>query len=168
MGFCDTHLRPISIDVSKTSIHKISFEKYAGIRTSTSLMEEWVNRAAKPHYNYVIMGAMASQITSLKSGYLTVYSGAEQRKHQSSASLVFVRGIHRRPVNSPHKGPVTRKMFPYDGVIMLHCLSHSWHASWMLKAKKGPHDILSATLSDVASAKTCLKSLTTKNTFRDF
>ena len=48
----------------------------------------------------------------------TVYSDADQRKHQSSASLAFVRGIHRWPVNSPHKGPVTRKMFPFDDVIM--------------------------------------------------
>ena len=38
--------------------------------------------------------------------------------HQSSASLAFVRGIHRWPVNSPHKLPVTRKMFPFDDVIM--------------------------------------------------
>ena len=44
---------------------------------------------------------------------------AHQRKHQSSASLAFVRGIHRRPVNSPHKWPVTRKMFPFDDVIMI-------------------------------------------------
>ena len=43
---------------------------------------------------------------------------ANQRKHQSSASLAFVRGIHRSPVNSPHKWPVTRKMFPFDDVIM--------------------------------------------------
>ena len=64
------------------------------------------------------MGAIASQITSLTIVYSTVYSGADQRKHQSSASLVFVWGIHRGPVNSPHKGPVTRKMFPSDDVIM--------------------------------------------------
>ena len=64
------------------------------------------------------MGAMASQITSLKIVYLTVYSGADQRKNQSSASLAFVWGIHRWPVNSPHKWPVTRKMFPFDDVIM--------------------------------------------------
>ena len=70
------------------------------------------------HYNAVIMSAIASQITSLTIVYLTVYSGADQRKHQSSASLAFVRGIHRWPVNSPHKGPVTRKMFPFDDVIM--------------------------------------------------
>ena len=44
--------------------------------------------------------------------------GHRSRKHQSSASLAFVRGIYRRPVNSPHKWPVTRKMFPIDDVIM--------------------------------------------------
>ena len=44
--------------------------------------------------------------------------GADQSKHQSSASLAFVRGIHRWPVNSPHKSPVTRKMFPFDDVII--------------------------------------------------
>ena len=49
---------------------------------------------------------------------LTVYSDADQSKHQSSALLAFVRGIHRWPVNSPHKRPVTRKMFPFDDVIM--------------------------------------------------
>ena len=68
------------------------------------------------------MGAMVSQITSLTIVYLTIYSGADQRKHQNSASLAFVRGIHRWPVNSPHKWPETRKMFPFDDVIM------SWNA----------------------------------------
>ena len=63
------------------------------------------------------MDAMASQITSLTIVYSTVYSGADQRKHQSSPSLAFVWGIHRWPVNSPHKWPVTRKMFPFDDVI---------------------------------------------------
>ena len=64
------------------------------------------------------ISAMASQITSLMIVYSTVYSGADQRKRQNSASLVFVRGRHRWPVVSPHKGPVTRKMFPFDDVIM--------------------------------------------------
>ena len=72
----------------------------------------------KNHYNDVTMGTIASQITSLTSIYSTVYSGADQSKHQSSASLAFVCGIHRGPVNSPHKWPVTRKMFPFDDVIM--------------------------------------------------
>ena len=49
------------------------------------------------HTNYgdVIMGELASQITSLTSVYSAVYSDADQRKHQSSASLAFVQGIHR-------------------------------------------------------------------------
>ena len=65
------------------------------------------------------MGAIASQITSLTIVYSTVYSGADQRKHQSSASLAFVRGNHRGPVNSTHKWPVTRKSFPFDDVIII-------------------------------------------------
>ena len=76
------------------------------------------------HYNDVLMSAMASQITSLTIVYSTVYSGADKRKHQRSASLAFVRGIHRWPVNSPHKGPVTQNMFPFNDVIML-CRSFS-------------------------------------------
>ena len=64
------------------------------------------------------MGATASQTTSLSIVYSTVYSDVDQRKHQRSASLAFVWGIHRGPVNSPHKWPVTRKMFPFDDVIM--------------------------------------------------
>ena len=70
------------------------------------------------HYGDVIMGAIASQITSLTIVYSTVYSDADQRKHQNSTSLAFVRGINRGPVNSPHKWPVTRKMFPFDDVII--------------------------------------------------
>ena len=70
------------------------------------------------HYDDVIMSAIASQITSLTIVYSTVYSGADQRKHESSGSQAFVRWIHRGPVNSPHKWPVTRKMFPFDDVIM--------------------------------------------------
>ena len=61
------------------------------------------------HYCDVIMGVIASKITSLTNVYSAVYSRADQRKHQSSASLAFVRGIHRWPVNSPHKWPVTTK-----------------------------------------------------------
>ena len=64
------------------------------------------------------MDTIASQITSLTIVYSTVYSDADQRKYQSSASLAIVREIHRRPVNSPHKWSVTRKMLPFDDVIM--------------------------------------------------
>ena len=59
------------------------------------------------HYDDVIMTTMASQITSLTVVYSIVYSGVDQRKHQSSVSLAFVRVI-----------PVTRKMLPFDDVIM--------------------------------------------------
>ena len=76
------------------------------------------NIVFREHYDDVIMGTIASQITSLTIVYSNVYSGADQSKHQSSASLAFVWGIHRGPVNSPHKCPVTRKMFPFDDVIM--------------------------------------------------
>ena len=70
---------------------------------------------------------MTYQITSLRIVYSTAYSRANQRKHQSSASLASVRGIHRWPVNFPHKGPVTRKMFPFDDVIMFQ--------SWIIHIK---------------------------------
>ena len=52
---------------------------------------------------------------------LIICSGADQRKHQNSTSLAFVRGIRWWPVDSPHKGPVTQKMFPCDDIIM-NCL----------------------------------------------
>ena len=78
------------------------------------------NRSILPisHYSDLIMCAIVYQITSLIIVYSTIYSGADIRKHQSSASLAIVEGIHRWPVNSPHKWPVTRKMFPSDNVIM--------------------------------------------------
>ena len=64
------------------------------------------------------MVAMASQITSLTIVHSTVYSNVDQRKHQSSAPLAFVRGIHRWPVNSSHKLSDTRKRFAFGDVIM--------------------------------------------------
>ena len=82
-------------------------------------LSERVSVAWGIHYDDVIMTVMASQITILTIVYSAIYSGAYQRKHQSSASLAFVRGIHRGPVNSGHKWPVTRKMFPFDDVIIL-------------------------------------------------
>ena len=109
------------------------------------------------HYIYsdVIKGTIEPQIASLTIVYSTVYSDADKRKHQSSTSLAFVQGIHRGPVNSPHKWPDTRKMFPFwwrhHGVIQF--LPPGWrnlptliirHAAtdWM-----GPfHDIVTAIL----------------------
>ena len=94
------------------------------------------------------MSMMAPQITSLTIVYPNVYSGVDRRKHQSSMSLAFVWGIHRSPVNSPHKWPVTRKMFPFDDVTMLiiailypiQCYTGPWYIDicwytiyWVLK-----------------------------------
>ena len=92
----------------------------------------WIQYFSLQHYNDIKMGSMASQITSLTTIYTTVYSGADQRTHQSSASLAFVRGIHRRPVNSPHKWAVARKMFPFDDVIMTNffCCSFVGDKTW--------------------------------------
>ena len=64
--------------------------------------------------------------------YSTVCLGADQRKHQSSSSLAFVRRIHRGSVNSPNKGPVTRKIFPFDDVIM-RSLKCAGHRNWTSK-----------------------------------
>ena len=70
------------------------------------------------HYNGVIMSVMASQITSFAIVCSIVYLGTDQEKHQSPASLAFVRGIHQWLVNSPHKVAVMRKIFPFDDVII--------------------------------------------------
>ena len=102
----------VLIYFNKTHIRK---ERFCNLRLQGLLKGPGI------HYNDVIMSAMTSQITSLKIVYSTVYSGANQRKYQISASLAFVWGIHRSPVNSPHRGPVTRKMFPFDDVIV-----YSW------------------------------------------
>ena len=88
------------------------------VMTWTPFLHYWPLVYRIHHYNDVIMSTMASQITSLTLVYSTVYSDADQRKHHSSTSLAFVRGIHRSPVNSLHKWPVTRKMFPFEDVIM--------------------------------------------------
>ena len=86
------------------------------------LYAEILHRQRKTGHCYdVIMSSIASQITSLTIVYSTVYSGTDERKHQCPASLAFVRGIHRWPVNSAHKGPVMRKMFQFDDVIMWTC-----------------------------------------------
>ena len=79
-------------------------------------MRAW-SPITKYHYNGVIISAIASQITGVSTS--TVCPGADQREHQSSASLAFVRGIHQSPVNSPHKRTVTRKMFPFDDIILI-------------------------------------------------
>ena len=81
--------------------------------------------------NGVTMHAHSCMTPADKDQLIWVYSGADQRKHQSSASLAFVQGIHRRPMNFSHKWLVTRKNFPFDDVIMCrqatnHYLNQCW------------------------------------------
>ena len=107
-----------------------------------------LNDYAWMHYGDVIMGAIASQITSLTIVYSTFYSDAHQRKHQSSASLAFVRRIHWWPVNSPHKWPVTRKMVPFGEVIMAPNNQNSYSVyaygaikAWVLQTDESWHEL---------------------------
>ena len=93
-------------------------KKYISIPASIPWKPHALTSLDLEHYSDVIMGMMASQITSVSSVYTAVCSGADQRKYQSSASLAFMRVIHRGSLNSTHKGPVTWKMFPFDNVIM--------------------------------------------------
>ena len=110
------------------------------------------------HYGDVIMGTIASQITSLTIVYPTVYSDADQRKHQSFATLAFVWGIHRGPVNSPHKWPVTRKMLPFDDVI-IHC--------WWGQANPSIHNIGSKGIDSVCPECSWFSSKRVKVNFCD-
>ena len=108
-------------ELSYCCLHCIYWYKCRHRSSAVLMFEEIFFRvlaSTKLHYNDVIKGAITSQITSPTIVYLTVCSDEDQRKYQSSASLAFLRGIHRWLVNSPHKWPVTRKMFPFDDVIM--------------------------------------------------
>ena len=102
-------MMPFSLQLSKI---RTSHQIY-GIFLKDHQLLWWIT-----HYTDVIMVTIASQFTSVMIVYSTVYSDVDQRKHQSSTSLAFVWGIHRGPVNSPHKWPVTWKMLPFDYVII--------------------------------------------------
>ena len=97
-------------------------ETQCAVPAKHAYMEQgWPCAQYVQHYSDVIMGTMASQITSLTIVYWTVYSGADQRKRKSSASLAFVGEICRWPGKSLHKGPATRKCFHFNDVIMVIC-----------------------------------------------
>ena len=70
------------------------------------------------HYNGVIMGAMASKITTRDSLLNRIFRRRSKKawKHRVTG---LCGGIHRWPVNSTHTWPVTRKMLPFDDVIMI-------------------------------------------------
>ena len=96
------------------------------------------------HYGDLITSAMGIQVTGVSIICSAICSGADRRKHQGSASLAFVRGIHQWLVNSPHKGPVTRKLFPFDDVITNVELWHwvggvvEWWIDLLHKSRNGP------------------------------
>ena len=102
------------------------------------------------HYSDIIMTATASQITSLTIVYSTVYSDADQRKHQVPRHRPFVRGIQRWPVKSLHKGPETRKMFTFDDVIdrkviqsfELGSSQQGAYQQWKIRFVSGKYEIL--------------------------
>ena len=95
-------------------LHDIAWKKVYGTISIFPAMHHWTTW----HYVDVIMGAMTSQITSLKSVYSTVYSGTDQSNIKSLCHWLCV---GNSPVNSPHKWSVTRQMFPFDDVITDEC-----------------------------------------------
>ena len=103
------------------TLHCVTMNLMASQITSLGIVYSTVYSCAdqRKHKNSTSLVLVASQITSLTIVYSTVPSDAD-KKHQSPASLAFVLGIHRGPVNSPHKRPVARKMFPFDDVIMIY------------------------------------------------
>ena len=98
--------------------HKASRRKFNHGKISKNTVSKILCNVKFITYNDIMMSMMASQITRLTIVYSNVFSRTDERKHQSSASLTFVRGIQWWAVNSPHKGPVTQKIFPFDDVIV--------------------------------------------------
>ena len=97
----------------------ISLVLWHAIRNSTSLKilrKTWPLSAFSLQWRHNERNGVSNYSVSIVCS--TVGSGADHTKHQSYASLAFVWGIHRWQVTSPHKMPVTRKMFPFDDVIM--------------------------------------------------
>ena len=129
----EPHLNGIngfSIDSTETIDEERFFPiAVVGIGTWNTLVQIGFSGISIQHYSGIIISSMASQITGISVVYSTICSGAHKRKHQSSASLTFVKEIHRWPGTSPHKGPETRKMIPFDEVIMICILLY--HALWL-------------------------------------
>ena len=93
--------------------------KGMGFQHQKHVCRTWISNYIPLHYDDVIMGPIASQITSLTYVYSIVYSDADQRKHQSSASLAFVWGIHRDRWIPRTKGQLRGKCF--------HLMTSSWN-----------------------------------------
>ena len=98
---------PIERGTNKASQKRPPFKLY----TTGSYLIRYSEWMGSVHYSDVIMSAMTSQITGGTIVYSTVCSGADKKKHQSSALLAFVRGIHRWPGNSRKKAQQRWKCF---------------------------------------------------------
>ena len=126
----------VESEIFSNCLHNRTSPVYYTFRPGEAFLllgHHWNGKWLVTHYNDLIMGAIASQITSLTIVYSIVHSDVDQRKHQSSASLAFVRGIHRGPVNSLHKWPVTRKMFPVDDITMFGAAKNRYvNQSWFV------------------------------------
>ena len=122
------HIYGILLVRHENQSHKLISEKITIPPTSLH-----GNSMTRFHNSDVMMGIVASQITSLTTVYSTIYSGGYHGKHQSSMSQAFVQGIHWWPVNSLHKWPVSRKIFPFDNVITSWPLrlGHGYVLAWL-------------------------------------
>ena len=110
---CNQHEKHGTVDLEPwTKVADLTLWRHSECKNFPSRRQLYL---ASRNYSDVIMSAMASQITGVSTVYSTVCSGADR----SFASPAFVRGIHQWPVNSPHKGPVTQSMFPFDDIIMI-------------------------------------------------
>ena len=160
-------INPVLLSYSRLSIcrdhiyHDIAYNTKKAYSLFVQTLHSHKTAHTSPlHYKDVIMCAIASQITRLTIVYSTVYSDTDYSKYQSPASLAFVPGIHRGPVNSPHKWPITRKMFPFDDVIMT---DGQWDVFSEYLGVLIPRDIESAfrwAIELVASLKTTIFSFT--------
>ena len=103
-------------------------EQCTGCIPRSSIPHESLGHFTVINYSEVIMSAVTSQITWSRLFTQPFVRTQIKKNHQRSVSLAFVREIHRWPVISPHKGPVTRKMFPFNDVIMIIIIAQ--HAGW--------------------------------------
>ena len=117
-----------------------------------------------PHYSDVITSAMVCLITGVSMVYST-----DQRKYQSSPSLAFMRGIHRWPVNSPHKGPVMWKIFLFS------CLRlRQWPVTylitlsdWIMSCQPGRHAVVTVCEPDWKHKWAAYKSFDETSSFNN-
>ena len=104
------------------NIYNIISVYHINLRIHAWLLNSRIANRSHPikfiHYSDAIINVKVSQMTGVSIVFSTVYLGTYQRKHHSSASLAFVRVIHWWPVDSPHKGSLKRKVFPFDYAIM--------------------------------------------------